>query len=259
MPSLPSVRRTWSRKDESAGAITHLCPSSSCQLTAARFASGCSMLASTVSLSSNSTSTRKSPPGLNSASRKIASSISRLRRRSASSSSRASTTETKMSGWASTRSRIARDRMGTPGIGTVPMRSEPFAPLATTASACAAPRSSPKIATAWGAKEKPCTVGSTPCALRSKSLTPSNASSPATALVTAGCVMCSAAAALRKLRCSITATNTRSSPILRCLGKRSISVVADMALGEDRGMKAAHRDPRRRRASRVLVGGRIRS
>ena len=35
-----------------------------------------------------------------------------------------------------------------PGIGTVPMRSAPFAPLATTASDCAAPRSSPKIAIA---------------------------------------------------------------------------------------------------------------
>jgi predicted Kef-type K+ transport protein len=89
-----------------------------------------------------------------------------------------------------------------------------------------------------GAKLSPCAVGTTPCVWRSKSLTPSISSRPAMALVTAGCVRCTAAAALWKLRCSSTATKTRSSLIFRCRGNRWIRLSAGMAVSEgglDRG------------------------
>ena len=171
-----------------------------------------------------------SSPGSTSDRRRIANSMSRLRRRSSSSVSRSSTTDRKMPGCASTSRLMATGRKGMAGIGTVPTRRLPWAPLDSSVRSCAARRNSSKMATARGAKLRPCTVGSTPWATRSKSLKPSVSSSPAMALVTAGCDRCSTAAALRKLRCSSTATNTRNSLIFRCRGRRWIRPVVGQGM-----------------------------
>ena len=230
--------------------MTQRCCSSSAHCRLRRVASGWVLLATTHSFSLNSGTTCMSSPGSTSDRRRIANSMSRLRRRSSSSVSRSSTTDRKMPGCASTSRLMATGRKGMAGIGTVPTRRLPWAPLDSSVRSCAARRSSSKMATARGAKLRPCTVGSTPWATRSKSLKPSVSSSPAMALVTAGCDRCSTAAALRKLRCSSTATNTRNSLIFRCRGRRWIRLVGRHA---DRSMVDALHGARDSRASATLI------
>ena len=100
--------------------------------------------------------------------------MSRLRSRSTSSDSRASTTDTKGAGCAPISCWMAIGRKGMAGIGTVPTRRLPRAPLDTSVRSWAARRSSSKMAMARGAKLQSVHGGLDADGVwRSKSLTPS--------------------------------------------------------------------------------------
>ena len=158
--------------------------------------------------------------------RRIASSMSRLRSRSMRSVSRSSTTETRTSGCSAQLLRaIGRKGMA----ASARCRCEGCRGHRWTRASGPAPRGAVRRRWRRHAAQRPPEQGRFDAVRHSvEQLDAQRCSRPAMALVMAGCERYTTAAALRKLRCSSTATNTRSSPIFRCLGRRWIRLSVTM-------------------------------